>query len=231
MIVHNKGRATPIRVGLFGGTFNPIHRGHTQVAQDVLTQYALDHIYFIPSAVPPHKAPSDMAAAHHRLSMARMALQGKARMPVSDIEIQRKGPSYTIDTLRWFKAAHETTVCYFFIIGMDAFLEIHTWKSYIRLFDETAFIIMSRPLSGKPVLDLAQTLEAYTHKWISGDYQLSASGKVIQHPAKHPLYLALVRPMDIASSQIRKAVRQHHSIGRWVEPSVAQYIETKGLYR
>ena len=231
MITHNQNHAAPNRVGLFGGTFNPIHRGHTQVAEDVLKQYGLDQVYFIPSAIPPHKAPSDTAAAHHRLAMVKMALQGKSRMSVSDIELQRKGPSYTIETLRWFKTADLTAPDFFFIVGIDAFLEIHTWKTFIQLFDETAFIIMSRPQPNRSAFDFTGAAAAYTREQISRDYQLSADAKILRHPVKHPLYLASVRPLDIASSRIREAVRERRSFGHWVDPAVAQYIETKGLYR
>ena len=117
------------------------------------------------------------------------------------------------------------------MVGIDAYLEIHTWKAYLQLFDQTAFIIMSRPQPGQPAAELTRTVEAYTKERISKHYQLSADGKTLQHPVKQPLYLAPVKPMDIASSQIREAVRRGRDIGRWVDPSVAQYIETKGLYR
>ena len=114
MIAHNQNRAAPIRVGLFGGTFNPIHRGHTQVAENVLQQCDLDTIYFIPCAVAPHKAPASMAPADHRLAMTRLALNGNPLLRVCDIEIQRKGPSYTIDTLRWVKTAGIAAQRFFF---------------------------------------------------------------------------------------------------------------------
>jgi nicotinate-nucleotide adenylyltransferase len=231
MIAHSQSRATPIRVGLFGGTFNPIHRGHTQVAEDVLKQYNLDRIYFIPCFVPPHKTPAAMAAADHRLAMTHLALSDHPRLDVSDIEIQRRGRSYTIETLRWFQTDRDDAQCFFFMVGMDAFLEIHTWKAYLQLFDETAFIIMSRPQSGQPVNDFCGTIEAYTRVRIDKAYQLSNDGTILRHPVKRPLHLAPVRPVDIASSQIREMVRQGGDIGPWVDPYVAQYIETKGLYR
>jgi nicotinate-nucleotide adenylyltransferase len=231
MTANNQNRITPIRIGLFGGTFNPIHQGHTQVAEEVLQHYALDQVIFIPSAVPPHKSRQAVTGAEHRLVMTRLALDEKRHLQVSDIEIQRQGPSYTIDTLRWFKQPVEQPCHFFFMVGIDAFLEIHTWKAYLQLFEETAFIIMSRPQSGQPFPDLSGAVVSYVCTHISKDYHLSADRRVLLHPAKHPLYLATVTAVDIASSHIRDAVRRGEGIDRWVDPAVAQYIKDKGLYR
>jgi nicotinate-nucleotide adenylyltransferase len=221
----------PLRLGLYGGTFNPIHRGHTQVAKDVLQQFRLSCMHFLPSALPPHKQRAEIASAADRYEMARLALAGEPALSVSDVELRRSGPSYTIDTLRHFKAAATQALRLFFVIGLDAFLEIHTWKSYGDMFELAAFIVMARPHSQASASDWQVSLIDYTRRWISSDYTLSCAGDTLIHPQKEPIYLAMVTPMSISSSQIREMIRQGRSIEEWVAPPVAAYIESKGLYR
>ena len=220
-----------MRLGLYGGTFNPIHRGHTQVAKDVLRHFQLSHIHFLPSALPPHKPRGGIATAADRYEMARMAVAGETALSVSDVEFRRAGPSYTIDTLRHFKAAGAPGLRLFFLIGLDAFLEIHTWKSYGDMFELAAFIVMARPHSQDRASAWQATVIDYTRQWLGGEYALSSAGNALIHPQKRPIYLAMVTPMPISSSQIREMVRQGRSIQEWVAPPVAAYIESKGLYR
>jgi len=223
----------PLRLGLFGGTFNPIHCGHTEVAKDVLHRYQLASIHFIPSAIPPHKTRGTLATAGDRYEMARRALAGEPAFCLSDVEIQRSGPSYTIDTLRYFKATQPDGAQLFFIVGLDAFLEIHTWKSFRQLFELAAFIVMARPQEPKPSLGMKVLAEQFAKERISDAYSLSLSahGDALRHPQKQFIYLAPVTPVDISSSRIREMTRQGLSIRKWVAPSVAAYIEGKGLYR
>ena len=219
------------RVGLFGGTFNPIHRGHIQVAKDVLQQYHLAQIYFMPSALPPHKFRGELAAAADRFEMARMALAGESAFTVSDVEIRRPGPSYTVDTLHHFKSMKSGELQLFFIVGLDAFLEIHTWKSYCEMFELATFIVMARPLNRSLGIRWPESVVAYARQWLSKDYTLSAPGDALIHPQKEPIYLAQVTPIPISSSHIREMIGQGRSIREWVAPSVADYIENRGLYR
>ncbi len=221
----------PLRVGLFGGTFNPIHCGHTQVAKDVLHRYQLASIHFIPSALPPHKTEGTLATALDRYEMTCMALADEPDFNISDIEIKRTGPSYTIDTLRHFKALQTDEMQLFFMVGLDAFLEIHTWKSFRQLFDLAAFIVMARPQGPKPVSDIKGLAAQFTRERISAAYAMSAQGDAMVHPAKQPIYLAPVTPVDISSSRIREMIGQGQSIREWVAPTVAAYLEKKGLYR
>jgi nicotinate-nucleotide adenylyltransferase len=221
----------PSRIGLFGGTFNPIHRGHLQVAVDVLRQLELDQLYLIPSALPPHKRPLALAAAQDRLEMARLALEGRNQLMVSDVEIQRSGPSYTIDTLRQFKSALHDQAELFFILGMDAFLEIHTWSRFELLFEEAAFAVVSRPGSGLWSDTLRRDVQSYVQSYIAKAYGLSAAGDRLIHPSQPAIHLVSVTPVDIASSQIRAMVQRGQPIDQWVMPAVARYIQQRGLYR
>jgi nicotinate-nucleotide adenylyltransferase len=219
------------RVGLFGGTFNPIHRGHVQVARDVLHKFKLTAVQFIPSALPPHKTEGFLASAADRYAMACRALADEPALKVSDIEIQRSGPSYTIDTLRRFMDAQPRDLHLFFMVGLDAFLEIHTWKAYRQLFDLAAFIVMTRPQAAKTDQGMEMLTLQFAKERISDAYELSKNRDGLFHPEKQAIYLAPVTPVDISSSRIRDMIREGRSVHQWVAPKVAAYIESKGLYR
>ncbi|MCJ8500934.1 nicotinate-nucleotide adenylyltransferase [Desulfatitalea alkaliphila] len=219
------------RVGLFGGTFNPIHRGHLQAAGDVLRRADLERIYFVPSAQPPHKSNGKLAPADDRLAMVRMALADHPRMRVCEAELRRTGPSYSIDTIRAFKAALPEGGRLYFVVGIDAFLEIDTWKACDHLFEETAFIVMSRPGTGDWTPALCRQIEGYVQSHIATDYALADDGKRLVHPAKQSITLVSVTPVDISSSRIRTMIRQGKAIDQWVPPAVADHIQTRGLYR
>lgn len=219
------------RIGLFGGTFNPIHLGHELVAQDALQQFNLDQIHVIPCALPPHKIHGTLAPAEDRVEMARLALENQSAIKVSTVETDRPGPSYTVDTLKAFKGMLDEKAALYFLVGVDAFLEIHTWKSYAQLFDLAAFVVMSRPQMDNSPLLLHPLALNYVHGHISDSYALASEGQALVHPKKKSIYLAQVTPMAIASSQIRDKVRVGEPIHQWVNPAVSEYIDEKGLYR
>ena len=219
------------KVGLFGGTFDPIHIGHLQVAIDILQQFKLDNIHFIPCAIQPHKTNGPLASGLNRLEMLKLALHAHQRFDISDVEIQRQGHSYTIDTLNYFSKTLSPGTALHFIIGIDAFLEIDDWKSFEKLFDLATFIVMARPGFGNSVDDALRTAADFTQRRISPDYRLDDLGDRLCHPSKNSICLASVRQINIASSQIRQRIRHGESIENWVNPDVANYIEDKGLYR
>ena len=221
----------PSQIGLFGGTFNPMHQGHWQVAQDVLQQFQLDCIHFIPCAVPPHKTAEPITHPSHRLEMVRLAVDDRQGFVVSDVEIQRDGPSYTWDTLQHYQNKFAESAQLFFMVGLDAFLEIHTWKMYQQLFDAVGFIVMSRPGIETPTTSMAETVLDYTQTHISSDYYLGDEKNKLHHATQSTICLAPVTPVPIASSQIRDMVARGESIEPWVTPAVARYIKEKGLYR
>ena len=131
-----------MRAGLFGGTFNPIHNGHLMAAQRVLDHFSLDRLYLIPCRVPPHKSPAYLAPAAERIRMIRLALPADTRYRLSDVETQRSGPSYTIDTVDCFRTHIVPHAALFLIMGIDAFLEIHTWKSQARLLEQIQPVVV-----------------------------------------------------------------------------------------
>jgi nicotinate-nucleotide adenylyltransferase len=217
-------------IGLFGGTFNPLHNGHLTVAQDVKAQFNLGKIYFIPSAIPPHKGTEGLADVKDRYQIIQTAIFPGKGLKVSDAEIHRQGPSYTIDTVMYFINKFPSTPCYL-IVGMDAFFEIDTWKSYKKLFNLIPIIVMTRPVEGiqtnaTPVAEL----EKYIHAQVDSGYEFLEHESCFVHPEKQPVYLCNVTPVDISSTQIRNYVRQGVSIKRLVPGTVEKYIHRKGLY-
>ena len=163
--------------------------------------------------------------------MARIAISKRDALKVSDIEIQRAGPSYTVDTLRELHTLHGDRTDLFFLVGADAFFEIHTWKSYPQMFDLAAFIVMTRPDLKKHPASLQSLVLDYTHLQISDRYALSEEGSVLEHPEKKSINLASVTPLAIASTQIRDMIRIGQPIHQCVGSGVSDYIVNKGLYR
>jgi nicotinate-nucleotide adenylyltransferase len=219
------------RIGLFGGTFNPIHLGHIQVIQEVKKEFGLDKIFIIPSALPPHKEPDGLVDAGDRIEMIRLSFLNHPDFSVSDVELNRSGPSYTIDTVRHFKSILPEDAKLFLILGLDAFLEIGTWKSYKDLFLLIPFIVMSRGTDGKNGRMFGRkTVGDYLKSKISEGYNLSASQLSYIHKKKQPVYVFDVTPVDISSTKIRKLIKNGNPIKSLVPEVVEAFIKNKGLY-
>ena len=214
-----------MRLGLFGGTFNPIHIGHLRAAVEVREAFNLDRLLLIPSANPPHKNTDDIADAEDRLEMVRLAVQGVPHFEASDVELARSGPSYTIETLRYFqdRFGRESTI--HFIVGLDAFSEITTWKSFQQLFATSHFIVMARP--GSKLKDL----EGFIHRHISQEYRYEAAANQYTHPLWCTIFCLSISHLDISATQIREWIRQGRSIRFAVPDKVEEFISEKGLYR
>ena len=133
---------TARRLGLFGGTFNPVHEGHLQIARDAKRAAELDEVMFIPCATPPHKTPTWLASGEDRLNMLTLALENEPAFTVNDLELDREGPSYSIDTVRAIRAAHPEDALTF-IIGSDSLVELHLWKD-IEALHPKQFLSQSR---------------------------------------------------------------------------------------
>ncbi len=223
--------SVPSRVGLFGGTFNPVHMGHLRSMLEVRDELELDQVIVIPSAIPPHKTKEGLVDSAYRLEMLQKAVAGMDDFIVSDIELHRDGPSYTIDTVKYYKKILETSKDLFLIMGLDAFLELDTWKAYEELLSLISVIIMVRP--GKWVEEgkAAQKLvENFLKTSISQAYTLSNSGGGFIHPQWQTVYLQNVTPLDISSTGIRDLLKKGRSITYLVERDVEDFIYHKRLY-
>ena len=218
---HNLGT----RVGILGGTFDPVHNAHLAIAEAVRQAMALSGLLFVPAFLPPHKPTYAISAFHHRAAMLALAVADYPGFQVSRLEAEREGPSFSIDTLKALRVWLGPETELFFIIGMDAFAEIHTWKAYRQLLDYASFVVIGRPdhcrqSCGQTVL---ADFPGYAFAESLGCWQAE--------PRQGVIYPLAVPPMEVSSTRIREAVRQGRSISNLVPTAVADYIEAQGLYR
>jgi len=211
------------RIGLFGGTFNPIHLGHLLGAEEIRDTFGLDEIIFIPSAIPPHKDLNEVIDVKHRLEMVRLAIASNPFFSISDVELTRPGKSYAIDTIRYFREKNDLDL--FFILGREAFVEIETWKDYQDLFTLCHFIVMTRPGFQKtPVASqLPQSLTPV--------FRYDIETKVWTHFSGYHLYFKEISFLDISSTRVRQLIERRESVRHWVPPEVEAYIQSRGLYQ
>jgi nicotinate-nucleotide adenylyltransferase len=224
-------RLTLEKIGLFGGTFNPIHLGHLSVAREVREGFELDKIWFIPAATPPHKKMKQVAGTLDRLEMIRLAIAENPNFSVSDVELKRSGPSYTIDTVDYFKEILPKETRLYLIVGLDAFMDIELWKSYKKLFRVIPFIVMSRP--GAMNVDpekKRKTINDLLVTKVSPEYYFNPDHNAYFHPDKQPVFLFEVTPVDISATMVRQKRSQHRSVSSLVPEKVKEYIESRGLY-
>ncbi|MFC2106070.1 nicotinate-nucleotide adenylyltransferase [Candidatus Bipolaricaulota bacterium] len=192
------------RVGLFGGTFNPLHNAHLEVAKAALRQYELSRIVFVPNGIPPHKEQVLGLDKEARFEMVRRAIESMPEFTVSRVEVDREGPSYTIDTIRALKDDYPQGIC--FIVGADRLLKIDTWKEPHELLRSVPFIIAPRSGVSLDVFDVSPFREAVIVPLRMDDVDLSSSG-------------------------LRERVQRGESIREWVPEQVAQDIEAHKYYR
>jgi nicotinate-nucleotide adenylyltransferase len=221
-----------MNTGLFGGTFNPLHNGHIETIKYVADKFALDKVYFIPCATPPHKGQKDLAPAKDRFEMVDLSLKelsDQNNFLTSDIELKRKGPSFTIDTINEIKENEGNENRCFLIVGSDAFFDIHTWKNFKEIFDQICVIIMLRKQdSGEN--KLIEKIEPYIKDNISDRYKLNNTNNTFNHINKKDIFIAQVPKINISSTMIRKLIKQKSSIKNLTPSVIAKQIHEKGLY-
>jgi nicotinate-nucleotide adenylyltransferase len=233
-----------MNIGLFGGTFDPIHKGHLALAKAARERYGLGRVYFVPTNVPPHKASQPVASYFHRYAMTALATQSeKAFLPslleapgefiLHDKKSARASvastPNYSIDTIRRLKRSLKKSDRLFFLIGVDAFTDIAKWRDAESLFAESEFIVASRP--GFSLADIATALPEKLRP------RPEATKPFSRQPAKGELVLPGVTlhllddvNQKISATEIREAVRARRPIRRLVPESVEEYIKKEGLY-
>jgi nicotinate-nucleotide adenylyltransferase len=214
----------PARLGLFGGTFNPIHLGHLRAGIEIREAFSLDRLLFIPTSVPPHKKTENLASFAQRWKMVQLAIAGSPFFKASDVEKKREGKSYSIRTLRFFKEKYGERVELFFIIGMDAFWEINTWKEYRDLFTLTHFIVIDRPGYRRV------RLKEFLRQEVSAEILYYPKEGRFLHPGGYSIFLFPVPLMDISSTRIRALKRENRSIRYLVPEEVEKYMTRKNLY-
>jgi len=214
-----------VRIGIFGGTFNPIHLGHLRAAEEIRERFDLKRITFIAAAIPPHKRVEGDVSGEHRMEMVRLAISGNPRFSVSDIELKRPGKSYSIGTVQYFRKRHGSDLDLFFILGMDAFLEIGTWKSFQELFSLCHFIVMTRPGFDKAFSASILPPE------IADAFTFHGGENRLIHRDGYSVYLQEVTFLDISSTKIREEIGKGRSARYLLPPEVERYIKSHHFYR
>lgn len=212
-----------MKLGLFGGTFDPIHLGHLRSAEEVREAFRLDLVLFIPASIQPLKKGA-AAPASDRLAMARLAVRGNPAFAVSDIELRRPGKSFSIDTLGHF-AAHRKGDRLYCILGMDAFRHLGAWKDFQAIFPLAHLIVTSRP--GSRELLTPADLPVAARKSFCYDPKKNAH----RHESGTLLYFLKLTDIAVSASEVRARARAGKSIRYLVPPAVERYIERRGLYR
>lgn len=208
------------KVGIMGGTFDPFHTGHLQVASAAYKELSLDRIEFVPSAAPPHKKGRTDASYEHRINMVRLGCDESSKYYCNEIEGKLPSPSYSIDTLKVLQKNFSKSWCLTFIIGIDAFLDIKMWKSYTDLL---AFVdIVISPRVGYRMELLYQFLEDLGYRKCEDHWIAVMGGKKI--------YTLNVTPQAISSSLIKKEIFNGGSVNEMVPLSINRYMKDNCLY-
>lgn len=214
-----------MKIGIFGGTFDPIHWGHLRSAEEVSDSFGLDRVFFIPASIPPHKKGQTQTPARDRLKMVRLAVAHNPRFAVSTLEMKRPGVSYSVDTVRDLTRTLKAGDSLHFIIGLDAFQEIGTWKEFPILFTLCNFIVTSRP--GSRESDPLKGTSVAVKKLFCYD----SKRRNYQHHSGTRVNFIELTDIAISASEIRALVRQGRSIRYLLPASVESYIKRQGLYR
>ena len=209
------------RIGVLGGTFDPIHFGHLDAAEAARTALRLDQVCVLPSHDPPHRTASPLASAFHRFALAALAVQDLPGYRVSDMELTRSGHSYTADSLRALHATGWTPSQIFFILGADAFAEIATWREFPAVLDGAHYVVVARP--GTRLEDAAARTPALRDR-------LQGVGDAIPADGKTRVILIEARTRDISSTMIRARVMARQPIDDLVPAAVARHIVIHHLY-
>ncbi|MDD5382766.1 MAG: nicotinate-nucleotide adenylyltransferase [Candidatus Margulisbacteria bacterium] len=199
------------RIGIMGGTFNPVHKGHLALAKAAKAEFALDHIIFIPSGNPPHKRPTEVIDKEHRYKMVRLAIKGMKGFTVSRIELDRPGFSYAVDTFTALKRKYGKSAKLFYIMGLDSINEILDWKKPLELFRLCEFIVGTRPGT-----------------------RIRTFRRLVKFPPLQKevdqIHLMELRE-NISASEIREKLKAGRSVSRLIPKSVANYIRKHNLYQ
>ncbi len=211
IFLENNHESGNIRLGLMGGTFDPIHMGHLVTAEDARQQFRLDYVIYVPAGYPPHKETGDITLPEHRFIMTSLAVMSNPSFYVSRVELDREGPTYTIDTVRYFLSGKKGKIELFFITGADAILEIFSWKNYEELLNICTFIAVSRP---------GYSLESFHEK-------MKKKCPLLQYR----VHLLEIPSLSVSSTFIRERVALGKTIKYLTPEPVEQYIKKLGLYK
>ena len=222
-----------MNIALFGGTFDPIHRGHLNVARAAAERFKLKEVWFVPADIPPHKQKSPVTSYFHRYSMVALALAGEPHFlpslleaPDPEAHVERR-PSYSIDTVRRVKAGLRKSDRLYFLIGIDAFRDVAQWHEAEALLRECEFIVAARP--GYSLDDVASSLPKALRP-SAAELRKKKTAELLERPGVR-LHLLPETHEDVSATQIRAAMKRGGALKKLVPDAVAEYIRKEGLYR
>lgn len=209
------------RTAVFGGSFNPVHFGHLLMADEMLDRLRLDRVVFVPAAAPPHKPANLLAPAEHRYAMVRLAVAGHPGFEVSDLELHRRGPSFTVDTLEALAGTNDEL---FLLVGSETFLDLLSWRRPRRIVELARLVVVPRTGSAFDVEGAAAQKvlrEIGAERFVGPDDPVTPDTVVVVHASSLP----------ISSSDLRARVREGRSLDYRVPEAVLAYIRHHRLYR
>lgn len=206
-------------IGLYGGSFDPVHLGHLETARELLARFPFSELRLLPAALSPLK--QGHADAHHRLAMLRLAVAEIPRLTVDDRELRRAPPSYTIDTLRAVRAELGPDAALVFILGHDSFLSLPHWRDWRRLTDYAHLLIVTRPGHEAPASgELAE--------WLSA--RRSGSPDMLEFRACGTVTFVATQPWPVSSTEIRQRLKAGEDVATWLPQAVTDYLRRHHLY-
>ena len=214
-----------MKIGLFGGTFDPVHWGHLRSAEEVREAFSLDRVVFIPAANPPHRQRNPATPAVHRAAMARLAIVKNPRFALSTVELTRPGKSYSIDTIRYFKERGGPRDSLYWILGLDAFREIGSWKNFQEIFPLCHLVVTSRPDCEEPMS--LRGMPVAVRKLFCYDFHK----QMYRHASGTTLSFIKITGLAISASDIRNRLQKGKSVRYLVPLEVESYIRQRRLYR
>lgn len=217
------------RDGILGGTFDPIHLGHLDVARAALEALSLARVVLVPAGIPPHRQPPH-ASADHRFAMAALAVQDHSKLSVSDLDLHGKGPSYTSTLLDRLESSGVDLASIVFVAGADAFRDIPAWKDYPTLLNRCDFAVVSRPSCS--VTTLRDTLPSLADRMIDAGLKPTADADVGEFERRSPSIFLIDAPTAaVSSTDVRARAARREPLDGLVPPAVADYIDHHHLYR
>lgn len=199
------------KIGILGGTFNPVHKGHLRIAEIALKKFKLDKVVFVPSGIPPHKPKAGIAPKGDRFRMIKIAIKGHPKFAVSRVELDRPGYSYAVDTFNDLRKEFGQRAKLYYIMGLDSINDILSWKKPLELFRLCEFIVATRP--GARIRSFKRLMKFPPLKVNVGKIHL------------------IETKFDISASEIREDIKRGRSVIRWVPKEVVKYLAGKGLYK
>jgi nicotinate-nucleotide adenylyltransferase len=217
------------RIGLLGGTFNPVHNGHLAIARQTREALQLERVVLIPTGDPPHKPLEHLAPAKDRYEMVRLAIGSDPSLSVSDVDVRRSGKSYSIETVRLLQQQFGRETTLYFLIGLDAFLELPTWRDPETLLTLCSFVVISRPGLSFQALSTLPLIPRLPQASLV-DLDAGRSVRLDTALGQQSLICLRLPPSDVSASEIRARIAQRIPTANLLPPAVESYILQHHIY-